>query len=187
MKKSQLIAWLKRDEPDLEATIIADIKAHLATVTSNCGRPYGYAVLPPDYCTAFDPTSLSVAFNHESNVADEHKSDTYRRYCVDEWKNFVHTEFDATNSEIKIALTNFRDSHTRAEGQFVTDEFERLYIDKIDRAVLNALHSLKRDGTFEKDAFLIIWYPGSDYEIMARSARELNGPELYELLASTLF
>src|SRR5262245_21916658 len=89
----------------LRTAIVVDIKRHVASLRLSGIEFYGYAALPPDYYTAFDPTTLAVAFNCESDVDTANRGSPYYRYSVDEWKHYVHDGFDAVNRELKSLLT----------------------------------------------------------------------------------
>ena len=145
---------------------------------------YGYAALPGDYCTQPNPASLVVAFNCESDIAPENATEPYYRYCVDEWQNYVHDEFDDTNSKLESLLAQFRELHICAADSYQLDEYEVAFVAKINRAILNALWELKRNGTFDNGTYLIIWFSDSDYEIMNESAKALNDAEVYQQYAA---
>jgi hypothetical protein len=98
------------DFPQLRMAIIDDIKRHVASLHQSGVDFYGYAVLPPDYYTAFDPTTIAVAFNCESDIDDSNRGQSYYRYSVDEWQNYVHDGFDAVNRELKALLTSSKSS-----------------------------------------------------------------------------
>ena len=180
MNEIELKAWLESDEPELESAIIRDIENHVNKLQADGGESfYGYAVLPADYCTAFNPASIVIAFNRESNLEPENKDKAYYRCFIDEWHNYVHDGFESTNSALEL-----RDNHSRDEDDYVIDEFEKLYIGKINRTLLNALLKLKQNGTFDENKFLIVWYPDSVDKIMIESAKSLNNPDVYEKFAS---
>jgi hypothetical protein len=88
----------------LRTAAVADIKHHVDSLRQSGVEFYGYAVLPPDYYRAFDPATLAVAFNRESDIDASNRGAPYYRYCVDEWQNFVHDGFDDVNRELKALL-----------------------------------------------------------------------------------
>ena len=180
----QLKAWLESDASELVATIVADIQRHVNTLLSSGDSFYGYAALPGDYCTQPNPASLVVAFNRESDIASENSAEPYYRYSVDEWQNYVHDGFDDTNSKLKSQLAQFKELHSPAVDSYELDEYEIAFVDKTNRAILDALLELKRKGTFGSDTYLIIWFSDSDYEIMNDSAKALNDAEVYEQYAA---
>jgi hypothetical protein len=181
----RLKAWLENDTPELVATIVIDIQRHVTSLRSSGIIFCGYAVLPGDYCTQPNPASIAVAFNQECDVAPENTKDTYYRYSVDEWHNHVVEGFDASNSILESSLAQFQKLHTRASDNYELDECEVAFIDKTNRAILDALFELKRNGTFGDDTYLIIWYPDSDYEIVDESAKALNNAEVYKQYTAT--
>lgn len=145
---------------------------------------YGYAVLPGDYCTQPNPASIVVAFNRESDVDQENANDVYYRYSVDEWQNYVHDGFDATNSRLQVSFDQFKKLHKSDSDSYQLDDDEIAYVAKINNAILDALKKLKTNGTFDDNTYLIIWYSDADYEIMNESARTLNRLEIFEKYAS---
>ena len=38
---------------------------------------------------------------------------------------------------------------------------------------------LKKDGTFDNETYLIVWFPGAEYEIVNKSAKVLNNAEVF--------
>lgn len=180
----RLQAWLQSDATELVATIVADVQRHIATLRSKGDTFYGYAVLPGDYCTQPNPASLVVAFNRETDIAPENLEQPYYRYSVDEWQNYVHDGFDDTNSQLESHLAGFKELHTRANDSYLLDEYEIAFVEKTNRAILDAMLELKRNGTFGNDTFLIIWFSDSDDEIMNVSAKTLNEAQVYEQYAS---
>ena len=135
--------------------------------------------------TSFDgQQGLVVAFNRESDIAPEKTDDAYYRYSVDEWQNYVHEGFEASNSGLQSSLERFRSAHSRDPDSFQLDEYEVAFVAKTNRAILNAMLELKKNGTFDNNTYLIIWFSDSDYDIMNDSAKALNEPAVYEQYAS---
>ncbi|MEZ6093177.1 MAG: DUF4303 domain-containing protein [Pirellulaceae bacterium] len=184
MNKSDINAWLVRDDSDLVNTIVTDVERHVASLRSNGDVFYGYAVLPGDYCTQPDPASIVVAFNRESDIRRENAQDVYYRYSVDEWQNYIHDGFDATNSLLKTLFDEFKQLHVDDPNNFQLDDTEVAYVAKINNAILNAMKTLKSNGTFETDTFVTIWFSDADYDIIIDSARMLNTPEIFEQFSS---
>lgn len=180
----ELTAWLESDDPELVAAIVDDIRNHVARLRASGGHFYGYAALPGDYCTQLNPASLSVAFNRETDIDPENADSAYYRYSVDEWENYVDEGFEASNSMLGSLLEHFRSAHSRDADDFQLDEYEKAYIDKTNRAVLDAMRGLKNSGIFDADTYLIIWFSDSGDEIMDESARALNGDDVYQQWAS---
>jgi hypothetical protein len=141
-------------------------------------------VLPGDYCTQPNPATLVVAYNRESDIAPENAKDVYYRYSVDEWQNYVHEGFEASNSRLQSLLEQFRSAHSRDSDSFQLDDYEIAFVAKTNLAVLNAMLELKKNGTFDDDTYLIIWFSDADYEIMNESAKALNKADVYERYAS---
>ena len=184
MSTSEIKNWLKRDDSDLVNTIMADIRQHVETLRANGDSFYGYAVLPGDYCTQPDHASIVVAFNRESDLNSENAQDIYYRYSVDEWQNYIHDGFDATNSLLRTLFGEFKQLHVGDPGSLQLDDYELAYIDKINNAILDALKTLRSNGTFEIETYIIIWFSDADYDIINDSARILNTPEIFEAFSS---
>jgi Domain of unknown function (DUF4303) len=155
----------------LRMAIVADINRHVASLRQSGVDFYGYAVLPPDYYMAFDPTTLAVAFNCESDVDTANRGSLYYRYSVDEWKNYVHDGFDAVNRELKALLT----STPSADDDSIDDTF----VNSVYQAVLDAMLTLRNINTFDDVPYLVVWLSDSGDSILNRSARLLNAPNVY--------
>ena len=80
MANIELDVFLRDGFGRLRAAVASDIKRHIVTLRRSGVDFYGYAAFPPDYYTAYDPTSLVVAFNCDSDIGDENKNATYYRY-----------------------------------------------------------------------------------------------------------
>ena len=177
-------AWLESDDPELVATIVADIERHISTLRSSGDTFYGYAILPGDYRTQPDPATLTVAFNRESDIAQKNANDPVYRYSVYEWKNYVHEGFEASESKLRSSLEHFRSLHSRKPGSSQIDDCEIAFVAKINRAILGAMLELKRKGTIGEDTFAVVWLPDSHDEIVDKSAMALNKPTVYKQFAS---
>lgn len=164
------------DFPQLRMAIIDDIKRHVASLHQSGVDFYGYAVLPPDYYTAFDPTTIAVAFNCESDIDDSNRGQSYYRYSVDEWQNYVHDGFDAVNRELKALLTSSKSSDD--------DSIDDVFVEAVYQAVLDAMQALRNDGTFDSVPYLAIWMSDSGNSILNRSVKLLNSNEVYAEFAS---
>ncbi|MCA9194147.1 MAG: DUF4303 domain-containing protein [Planctomycetales bacterium] len=180
----QLTAWLKSDASELVAAIVADIQRHVTTLHSSGDSFYGYAALPGDYCTQPNPASLVVAFNRESDLSPENTTDPYYRYSVDAWQHYVHDGFDNTNAQLESQLAKFKELHNRSDDGYHLDEYELAFVAKMNRAILDALLALRRNGTFANDTYLIIWVSDSEDEIMNESAKALNHEMVYQQYAA---
>ena len=161
---------------DLRAAIVTDIKRHVAGLRDAGVDFYGYAVLPPDYYTAFDPTTIAVAFNCESDIDASNHGQTYFRYSVDEWQNYVRDGFDTVNAELKSLLAANRES----ADDLIDDDF----VESIYQTVLDAMKSLRDGGTFNDVQYLVVWLSDSDGDILNRSAKLLNSSEIYSDFAT---
>ncbi len=159
---------------------IADIKRHVATLRDSETAFYGYAALPPDYLTEFQPCRLNATFNREADIDDEKRSDPYYRYSVDEWNNYIHDEFDATNAELRALLPRFEELDEKPESSGDKAKFIAL----VNQTILDALISLRNDGTFDGVSYIVIWIPDSDDEIINGSVRELCAANVYSEYAS---
>lgn len=179
-----LQTWLDSDAPDLVAAVVADIQRHVSKLRSAGDSFYGYAALPGDYWTQPDPASLVIAFNRESDIEAENSDDSYYRYSVDEWQNYVHDGFDDTNSALESQLATFKKLHAPIEDGDQSYDYEIAFVAKTNRAILAALMALKQNGTFPDGTYLIIWFSDSEAEIMNESAKALNSAQNYERYAS---
>jgi hypothetical protein len=160
----------------LRASIVGDIKRNVASLRQSGIKFYGYAVLPPDYTTAFDQTTLAVAFNCESDLDSANHESPYYRYSVDEWKNYVHEGFDAVNRELKALLKSTRSA---SDGSI-----DSAFVDTVYQAVLDAMLTLRTENTFAGVPYLVVWLSDSGDGILNRSAKLLNAPEVYSELAA---
>ena len=111
MNPAELKTWLDSDDTEFVSTIVTDIQRHVSSLKSDGNLFYGYAMLPGDYCTQPNPTSITVAFNRESDIAPENTNDVYYRYSVDEWQNYVYDGFDDTNSKLQSLFDRFNELH----------------------------------------------------------------------------
>ena len=160
----------------LRTAVAADITRHVASLLQSGIDPYGYALLPPDYYTAFDPSSITVAYNVESNIALEYRDLAYYRFSVDEWQNYVRDGFAAVNAELSNLKSVVRSS--------TDDSLDDDIVAAIYQAFLDALASLRADGTFDNISYLVIWLSDSGDRITNRSARLLNVDETYSAFAA---
>ena len=186
MNPSELQKWLLADEPQLKSAIVSDIKRHVDSLRSASMVFYGYAVLPPDYFHAFDPSSMAIAYNCESDIPDEAREAVGSRYFPSEWKNIVHDCFENSNAEIKKLLTKFRNNHVSSSDDFIADASELAYTRKIDRTMLDAVVELKSNKTFLPNEFLIVWYNDADQEVVQRSVEILNPKKISSVIAQEL-
>jgi hypothetical protein len=166
----------RNDFATLSAAIVSDIKRHVASLRQSGCEFYGYAILPPDYYTAFDPTTLVVAFNRESDIDTSKRGEPYYRYCVDEWQNYVHEGFDAVNGKLKGLLAANRHS--------TDDSIDDAFVNSVYEAVLDALLTLRNENTFDDVPFVVVWLSDSGDDILNRSAKLLNSPEIYSEFAT---
>ncbi len=182
MANNELDVFFRDGFGRLCAAVASDIKRHIATLRESGVDFYGYAAFPPDYYTAYDPTSLVVAFNCESDIDAENKNApySYYRYSVDEWQNYVHDGFDATNAELKALLSEFK----RLTETQDSDDAPETFVASINQTILDALISLRKDGTFDGISYVVIWLSDSGDEIMNRSAKELNTADVYAAYAT---
>lgn len=159
----------------LRKAMVADIKRHVASLRQSGVEFYGYAVLPPDYYTAFDPTTLTVAYNCESDIDAKNRGSPYYRYSVDEWQNYVHEGFDSVNRELKALLA--------ATGS-ASDSIDDAFVNSVYQAVLDAMLTLRNENTFDGVSFLVVWLSDSGDSILNRSAKLLNSPDIHSEFAS---
>lgn len=159
----------------LRMAIAADISRHVASLRQSGVDFYGYAALPPDYYTAFDPTTFAVAFNCESDMDPANRGSSYSRYSVDEWKNYVHDGFDAVNRELKALLPSTRSASD--------DSIDDTFVNSVYQAVLGAMLTLRNTNTFDRIPYLVVWLSDSGDSILNRSAQLLNAPNIYSEFA----
>ncbi|BAY95233.1 MULTISPECIES: hypothetical protein [unclassified Tolypothrix] len=76
MTKTDLQAWLDRDDHELVDAIKSEIHDHVAKLHARGDQFYGYAILPGEFDTIHN---LVVAFNRESDIAPENVTDSYYR------------------------------------------------------------------------------------------------------------
>jgi len=160
----------------LRLAIVADVNRHVASLRQSGVDFYGYAVLPPDYYTAFDPTTLVVAFNGESDVETANRRSPYYRYCVDEWNHYVHHGFAAVNRELKALLSS--------TGSTDDDSIDDTFVNSVYQAVLDAMLTLRNTNTFDEVPYLVVWLSDSGDRILNRSAKRLNAPDIYSEFAA---
>ncbi len=160
----------------LRAAMVADITRHVGSLRQSGIAFYGYAVLPPDYYTQFDPTTIAVAFNREPDVEPINRDQAYYRYSVDEWNNYVHDGFDAVNRELQMLLMASRPS--------LDDPIDNVFVESVYQAILDAMLTLRGEGVFDDHTFLVVWLSDSDNGIMNRSARMLNPRHVFAEFAS---
>ncbi len=182
----ELKAWLKLKETELVSTIAGDIEKHVAKLRSKGNAFYGYAVIPGEYTTQPDPATVQVAFNHETDIDPDNVDDDYYRYCVDEWKHRETKGFTKSIAKLKTSLKQFRTLHKRDEESFQLDEYEVAFVNKTNQAFLDALHQLKKNGTFDADTFLVIWFSDSADEIINESVKKLNSRAVSKAFLSVL-
>lgn len=175
MANNELDDFLRDGLSRLRDSAASEIKRHVATLRKSGIDFYGYAAFPPSYYTAYDPTSVVVAYNCVSDIAPDNKNASYYRYSVDEWQNYVHEGFDATNAELKALLSEFK----RLTESKDSDDALTTFVASINQTILDALISLRKDGTFDGVSYVVIWLSDSGDEIMNRSAKELNTADVY--------
>ncbi len=156
----------------LRAATIDDIRRHVASLRQSGIEFYGYAVLPPDYYTAFDPTTLAVAFNCESDISPNNHDEPYYRYSVDEWRNYVHEGFDNVNRELKVLLP--------ATSPSIDDAF----VNSVYQTILDAMLALRHESAFDGVPYLVVWLSDSSDNILNRSVNLLNSEGIYSEFAS---
>jgi hypothetical protein len=167
----------------LRTAIVSDIKRHVDSLHQSGIEFYGYAVLPPDYYTAADPTTLAIAFNSESDIDAYNDGEPYYRYSVDEWQNYVHDGFESSNAELKTLLLETAAS-SEAQRDASDNPIDDAFVDSVYQAVLDAMLSLRDDRTFADVPYLVIWLSDSGDDIMNRSAKLLNAQDVYAEFAS---
>ena len=154
----------------LRTSIVADIKNHLNALRQ-CGIEfYGYALLPPDYYTAYETAAIAVAFNQEADVETKNVGNVYYRYSVDEWQNYVHTGFNSSNDVLRMLLSRVRDQD---------DEIDESLVASIYGAMLDGLVSLRKQRAFGGSPYVVIWLSDSDEPVINQSAQVLNSAEVY--------
>lgn len=159
----------------LRSSIAADIKQHVNALNESGVEFYGYALLPPDYYTAYEPVTIAVAYNREADIEVENRDDIYFRYSVNEWQNYVHDGFDSTNAVLRTLLSRVRDED---------DNIDDSLVESVYGAMLDGLASLREDGVFSQLPYVVIWLSDSDDGIMNQSVKTLNSAEVYAEFAT---
>lgn len=180
MSKNKFVGSLKENFARLRAAVIADVKAHVASLREANIDFYGYAVLPPDYFTADEPASMVVVFNREGDISPDHQGEAYYRYSVDEWENYVYEGFEKGNAELRALLPHFEASRKVPD----MGDTKVAFIDAVNETILDALQSLQKEGTFEGVSYLVVWFSDSIDDIIARSVKKLNDKKVYKEFAS---
>lgn len=195
MNPNQFKNWLADDEPLLIEAVVGDAERNIQEIQSQGNTIFGYSILPPDYYTQPDPSTIYVAYNLDESILVAGDTAERTGYIVNEWQNMVHDGFDAANLELNKILTKFRKNHSKPEpeivfdehGQvtleslerFITDDLENLYVSKVNRSILAAMMRLKESGVFNSDPFLEVFVFESSCEIVNTSAKLLNSSAHY--------
>jgi hypothetical protein len=196
MEQEQFEKWLASSEPALVNAVVSDARRNIHEIQSSGHTIFGYAILPPDYFTASEPSTICVAYNSDPSLHAIENNGGRHGYFVNEWQNQARTGFDSSNSELAKILKTFRDNYSKPQpeivfdangqvlpeclAQFVADQTEIRYVAKINKAILLAMTELKGSGVFKSDPFLDVFIFESDCEIVKTSAKLLNSPEHYE-------
>lgn len=183
MANKSLTDWLNETDPELTHAIISEVRSHTKSLQHNGKELYGYSILCSDYATAAYGPSIAVAYSCKDDIdtESEHNEEDklLHKYCVDEWANFFTEGFHASNAMLEMQYVLFNKMHTRnSDDDFMIDESEWAFVDKIHRAIFDAFRSLKAEGAFEDDTFLVIWISGSMHEIVFESVTELNPEQI---------
>ena len=181
---SDLEPWLAKEDLELQNAVVADIGRHLDALKEKGETFYGFVAVPGDYCTQPEPTSLSIAFNRESDIASEHADDLFYRYCPEEWKTEIREGFDTTNEILKASFDKFNSMHNKNPNNFMMDRYEIAFVARRDTAIINALKALKESGRLKNGTFLSIWFWGSQYAVTEESVKILNSPEVHQTFVS---
>jgi len=181
---AELEPWLATEDVELQNVATDDIRRHLDALKSEGKSFYGFVAVAGDYCTSSGPSSLSVAFNDESDIAPENTNDPFFRYCPEEWENELRDGFDATNKTLEASYNKFKSLHKRDANSFMIDRHETAFVARRDRAIINALKTLRGSGHFNDNTFLAIWFWGSQCPVTEESVQILNTPEIYKTFVS---
>ena len=174
MDVASLRTWLAEPHPDLISAIADGVRDHAANLRSRGIGFYGYAILPGE---PYDIHSLVAVTNREADVKVPRTDDQYRyyRYCVDEWAHWDQDVFAAANALLVEANEQFKSMHSKADDDFVMDEFEVAHADSLLDAVVRGLEAAKNGGAFgDFDPFLVVWISDSDHKIVPDSVQRLN-------------
>lgn len=177
---NELVDSLQENFARLQAAVVTDVTRHLESLRDAGVDFYGYAVLPPDYFTAAEPATLVVAYNGESDIDEEKREEVYYRYSVDEWENYIHDGFETANAQLKTLLPHFEASMKIDDD----GDTKMAFVAAVNQTILDALISLRKDGTLDGVPYVVIWLSDSGDEIMDQSAKALNSAEVYAEYAS---
>ena len=166
--------WLNEPRPALIAAVAHGISSHVNMLRSRGIDFYGYALLPgePD-----DIHSLVAVTNTDADIKAARTGDqyTYYRYSVDEWAHWDHDGFAAANALLVQANERFRSMHSKAEDDYIVDEFEVAHANALLDSVVRGLEVAKADGVFgSSEPFLVVWISDSGHQILVESVRRLN-------------
>jgi hypothetical protein len=180
MDTAALRSWLAKPRLDLVAAVADGIRDHVATLRSRGIDFYGYAILPgePD-----DIHDLVAVANNEAGIEVPAADKQYRyyRYGVDEWSHWDSDGFASANALLVEANAQFEAMHSKADGDYMMDEFELAHADALLDAIVRGLEIAKDEGVFGSDnRFLVVWISDSDHKIMTESARRLNSAVVFQ-------
>lgn len=166
--------WLDDPRLTLVAAVAEDVIGHVAGLRSRGIEFYGYALLPGE---PYDIHSLVAVTNSEADIKVPADDDlySYYRYSVDEWAYWDRDGFAASNMLLNEANAQFKAMHTKADDEFVMDEFEIAHANGLLNAIVRGLETAKQSGAFgSANPFLVVWISDSGHEIMVKSVRRLN-------------
>lgn len=166
--------WLAEPRAPLIAAVAEGVREHLAALRSRGIDFYGYALLPGDH---YDIHRLVAVTNTEASIKVPRSDDQYRyyRYGVDEWAHWYHDGFSVANALLAKANERFKSMHSKADDDYMMDEFEIAHADALLDSVVRGLQAAREGGVFGYiDPFLVVWISDSEHEIMAESVLRLN-------------
>ncbi|MGB0582268.1 MAG: hypothetical protein ACPGVU_21445 [Limisphaerales bacterium] len=161
--------FLTRDDRELIGAIKSGIREHIAKLQSRGDSFTGYAVMPGS-----EDSVPSLVVNHSSQfrVSDGDSC------LVDEWPNYGYDELPAADTLLATLNRRFRELPD-------AEPYRRAHVMKLHESIFTALVELRPDKQLGGgDSYVVIWIPDSSCEIIHRSAKELNSPQVYETFQS---
>jgi Domain of unknown function (DUF4303) len=173
-----LKAWVSEPRLALAAAVAEGIRVHVDRLRSLGTEFYGYAIHPGE---PHDIRRLVAVTNCEADikVPAHHAQYAYYRYCVDEWTNWEHGDFQEANAVLGRLNEQHAARLANCEQDSSTDRLKRAYTGGLLEAVLGGFRTALANDVFgDADPFLAIWFSDSNHLIMSESVRLLNSAEV---------
>ncbi len=180
MDLSALKKWAAESRLTLATAVAEGIRIHVDRLHSLGIDFYGYAIDPGE---PYDIRRLVAVTNREADikVPVHHPQHAYYRYCVDEWANWEHGEFQEANAMLGRLNEQLATRLANIEQGSGTDRLKAAYAAGLLDAVLGGFRTAVANYAFgDADPFLAIWISDSDHPIMAESVGWLNSEDVAE-------